>query len=210
MQLLKSKVSKSTIKFVAKEEEKEVSTEENSFIDIEKESENKEENIKEENNDNNEKNEVDKASNENISLMVLGEIMMGGKVTKALDYNYMLAFKEVYNIAKQSDFTYSNLATNITNLDKIEDAKTDYLVTKNIINAFNALGIDALSIATDHITDYPENIIKNTEGLLEKNNIFVARLHFFLLICKQALFYSLVKNGQGCYVVYSKLFRINY
>ena len=169
MQLLKNKVSKSTIKFAAKEE-KDITIEENSYIDVEKE--------KEENNDKKE-NEItektdDKVSDENTSLMVLGEIMMGGKVTQALDYNYMLAFKEVYNITKESDFTYSNLATNITNLDKIEDAKTDYLVTKNIVNAFNALGIDALSIATDHITDYPENIIKNTESILEKNNIFVA------------------------------------
>lgn len=177
MQLLKNKVSKSTIKFVAKEE-KDVTTEENSYVDVEKENEDEKINKNEENNDIKE-NEVtekidDKANDENISLMVLGEIMMGGKVTQALDYNYMLAFKEVYNITKESDFTYSNLATNITNLDKIEDAKTDYLVTKNIVNAFNALGIDALSLATDHITDYSENIIKNTESILEKNNIFVA------------------------------------
>ena len=178
MQLLKNKVSKSTIKFVAKEE-KDITTEENSYIDIEKEKEEEKNNDKKEENNDKKENEVtektdNKVSDESISLMVLGEIMMGGKVTQALDYNYMLAFKEVYNITKESDFTYSNLATNITNLDKIEDAKTDYLVTKNIINAFNALGIDALSIATDHITDYPENIIKNTESILEKNNIFVA------------------------------------
>ena len=47
-------------------------------------------------------------------------------------------------------------------------------MTKNILSAFNALGLDALSIATDHITDYPSEIIKNTESLLEENSIYVA------------------------------------
>lgn len=110
----------------------------------------------------------------NINLMILGEIMMGGKVTNALDYNYLMAFKDVYNITKSADFTYANFATNITNLDKIEEAKSDYLVNKNILSAINALGIDALSIANDHITDFPSDIIKNTEKLLEDNSIFVA------------------------------------
>lgn len=109
-----------------------------------------------------------------MDLMVLGEIMMGGKVTTNLDYNYLMAFKHIYDLTKKSDFTYANLSTNITNLDKIEDAKTNYLVTKNILSAFNALGLDALSIATDHITDYPSEIIKNTEKLLEENSIYVA------------------------------------
>lgn len=100
--------------------------------------------------------------------------MMGGKVTTNLDYNYLMAFKNIYDLTKKADFTYANLSTNITNLDKIEDAKTNYLVTKNILSAFNALGLDALSIANDHITDYPSEIIKNTESLLEENSIYVA------------------------------------
>ena len=81
MQLLKNKVSKSTIKFVAKEE-KDVTTEENSYVDVEKENEDEKINKNEENNDIKE-NEItekrdDKVSDENTSLMVLGEIMMGG------------------------------------------------------------------------------------------------------------------------------------
>lgn len=121
------------------------------------------------------KDEMDDVKNtDNISLMILGEIMMGGKVTKNLDYDYLLAFKDVYDKTKKSDFTYANLATNITNLEKIEDSKSDYLVSKNILSALNALGIDALSIANDHITDFPSEIIKNTVNLLEESSIFVA------------------------------------
>lgn len=164
--LLKNKVNKSTIKYTAKNDDEDIS---NLNSNVEDEA------IKTNSDMEDIQDEIDDVKNtENTSLMVLGEIMMGGKVTKNLDYNYLLAFKDVYDITKKSDFTYANLATNITNLEKIEDSKSDYLVNKNILNAFNALGIDALSIANDHITDFPSEITKNTVKLLEESSIFVA------------------------------------
>lgn len=164
MKLLEKKAEKSTIKYAKdKEEAKDNSSD---FVVENNHDEKKQDNQKSDNNNYSE--------NTNMDLMVLGEIMMGGKVTTNLDYNYLMAFKDIYDLTKKSDFTYANLSTNITNLDKIEDAKTNYLVTKNILSAFNALGLDALSIATDHITDYPSEIIKNTEKLLEENSIYVA------------------------------------
>lgn len=164
--LLKNKVNKSTIKYTAKNDDEDIS---NLNSNVEDES------IKTNSNMEDIQDEIDDVKNtENTSLMVLGEIMMGGKVTKNLDYNYLLAFKDVYDITKKSDFTYANLATNITNLEKIEDSKSDYLVNKNILSAFNALGLDALSIANDHITDFPSEITKNTVKLLEESSIFVA------------------------------------
>lgn len=164
--LLKNKVNKSTIKYTAKNDDENIS---NSNSNVEDES------IKTNSNMEDIQDEIDDVKNtESTSLMVLGEIMMGGKVTKNLDYNYLLAFKDVYDTTKKTDFTYANLATNITNLEKIEDAKSDYLVNKNILSAFNALGIDALSIANDHITDFPSEITKNTVKLLEESSIFVA------------------------------------
>src|SRR5574344_863595 len=162
-EILKRKVSKSTVSYKEQDNTKKLDTS----------NENKE-------NSNNSTQNIDKKesdeknTSDDVHFMMLGELMMGGKVTKNLDYNYMIAFKEIYNITKKADFTYANLATNITNLDKIEDAKTDYLVTKNILNAMNALGIDSVSIANDHITDYPDEIIKNTIKLLEENDRFVA------------------------------------
>lgn len=142
-------------------------------------------NISKENNSNNsslennlatnveEKKEVNDGS---IDLNILGEIMLGGQVTKNLDYKYLDAFKEVYSVAKDADFTYANLSTNITSLEKIdyEDTKSKYLVTKDAISALNSLGLDSVSIATDHIADYPKDIVNNTVSLLEKNEIFVA------------------------------------
>lgn len=164
--LLKNKVNKSTIKYTAKNDDENIS---NLNSNVEDEA------IKTNSDMEDIQDEIDDVKNtENTSLMILGEIMMGGKVTKNLDYNYLLAFKDVYDKTKKSDFTYANLATNITNLEKIEDSKSDYLVNKNILSAFNALGLDALSIANDHITDFPSEITKNTVKLLEESSIFVA------------------------------------
>lgn len=109
-----------------------------------------------------------------MTLTLLGEIMMGGQVTTNVDYSYSKAFKSVYALTNKSDFTYANFATNITNLEKIENAKSKYLVTKDVINGLNALGIDCASIASDHMTDFPSDIINNTVSILEKNDIFVA------------------------------------
>lgn len=121
-----------------------------------------------------EKNQSEQNEVKELKLCLLGEIMMGGEVSTNLSYSYAMAVKNVYLSTQKADFTYANLATNITNLDNIENPKTEYIVTKNIVNALNALGIDSISIATDHITDFPSDIIKNTISVLENNNIFVA------------------------------------
>ncbi len=109
-----------------------------------------------------------------IKFTLLGEIMMGGSVSKNVNYIYSSAFKNVHLYTKDSDFTYATLATNITNVEKLEDTKNKYLVTKEIINGFGALGIDSLSLATDHMIDYSYNIFNNTKSILEKNDILVA------------------------------------
>ena len=112
--------------------------------------------------------------NSNISLTFLGEIMMGGIVSQNLNYNYSDAIKEIYSTTRTSNFTYANFSTNITNLDKFTNAKSKYLVTKDIISSLDALGLDAVSIASDHIIDYDKDILNNTINLIEKADIFVA------------------------------------
>ena len=124
--------------------------------------------------DEEENNQVETLTYNNMTITLLGEIMMGGEVTNNLDYYYSKAFKGIYSLTNKSDFTYANFSTNITNLEKIENAKSKYLVTKEVISGLNALGLDCVSIASDHITDYPSDIIKNTIGILENNDIFVA------------------------------------
>ncbi len=109
-----------------------------------------------------------------INITVLGEIMMGGEVTNKVSYMYANSFKKVYNETRQADYTYATLSTSITSLDKIEaDIKSKYLVTNSILTALNALGVDGVSIANDHIIDYGDIILKNTISSLNKNDVNV-------------------------------------
>ena len=93
--------------------------------------------------------------------------MMGGEVTENLNYIYTSAFKNIYSITKACDFTYANFSTNITNLDKIEDAKSKYIVTKQVTSALKAIGLDAVSVASDHMLDFSDNIFNSTVNILE-------------------------------------------
>lgn len=108
-----------------------------------------------------------------MNIAILGEMMMGGVVTENVNYIYSTSFKDVYMDINSADFTYANFSTNITNLDKIENAKSKYLVTKDVVSAFRALGIDCVSLASDHIVDFPSDILKNTISILEENDVFV-------------------------------------
>lgn len=115
--------------------------------------------------------------NSSAKLTVLGELMMGGQVTKNVSYSYAISFKKIYNQIRTSDFTYATLGTSITTLDTIDSsAKSKYLVTDDILNATNAMGIDALSVASDHIMDFGDILFKNTVNALAQNSINVAGL----------------------------------
>jgi gamma-polyglutamate biosynthesis protein CapA len=119
-------------------------------------------------------------SNE-IKFTILGEMMMGGNVTTNVSYLYNSSFKNIFNLTRTSDFTYSTLSTNITNLDKVEDPKSKYIVTTEIKNAILSLGIDAVNIASDHMTDFPKDIFNNTISILKKNNTYIAGINNSIL-----------------------------
>ena len=104
-----------------------------------------------------------------FSVAILGELMMGGVIADNLNYNYMSAFKNIAEHTKRADYTILNLATNIIDLEKIKDAKSKYIVTRNIENAFNALGVDGINIANDHILDFGEKIFLDTKDTLKKD-----------------------------------------
>ncbi|MCX8074700.1 MAG: CapA family protein [Clostridia bacterium] len=110
-----------------------------------------------------------------LKFTILGEIMMGGQVSKNLNYIYTSAFKDIYYITRDSDFTFAPFSTNITNLTEIdENAKSNYVVTKDIISGLSSLGIDAVSVSNDHMIDFSSTLFKSTVDILEKNNIYVS------------------------------------
>jgi len=115
--------------------------------------------------------------NNEIKFTILGEMMMGGNVTTNVSYLYSSAFKKIFDLTRNSDFTYASLSTNITNLDKIEDPKSKYLVTKDIKSAIVSLGIDAVNISSDHMTDFPKDIFNNTTSLLKENSTYISGIN---------------------------------
>lgn len=88
--------------------------------------------------------------------------MMGNVDSK----NYSLSFKDVSEVAKDADYTVTSLTTNIVDLKKIEDPKSKYIVNKNILKAFNALGVDGVNVASDHMLDFGKNIFNGTTSIL--------------------------------------------
>jgi len=112
--------------------------------------------------------EIEKAEKE-FNLVALGEIMMGGEINKNVDYNYMLAFKHISEITSKGDYTVAHLGTNVTDLEEIKNPKSKYIVTSKIDNAFSVLGLDGISLATDHMLDFDKTIFEDTKNLLKND-----------------------------------------
>lgn len=110
--------------------------------------------------------ELEKADKE-FNLVALGEIMMGGEINQNVDYNYMLAFKHISEVSAAADYTVAHLGTNITDLEELDNTKSKYIVTSKIDNAFGALGIDGICLATDHMLDFGEDIFNDTKNILK-------------------------------------------
>lgn len=115
----------------------------------------------------------DKSAQEDktFTFTALGEIMMGG-----INTSYSLAFKDVAEMAGNSDYTFTSLTTNVVDLEKIEEPKSKYVVTKNILKAFTALGIDGVNVASDHMLDFGVNVFEGTKGILKEARLDVIGL----------------------------------
>lgn len=129
-------------------------------------------------------NDLNKVDNQNtpqksdVTFTALGDIMMGGQVGSNLNYMYINAFKKIYSITSSADITFATLNSDITNVSKItQDTKSKYIVTKDAISAFQTLGIDSMSIATEHMVDFTDDIFKNTVDILNKNQIYASGLN---------------------------------
>lgn len=112
----------------------------------------------------NETSNIVAATNNNektFTFTALGEIMMG-----EMDTSYVLSFKDVAELTSSSDYTFTSLTTNVVDLEEIEEPISKYIVTKNILKAFTALGVDGVNIASDHMLDFGTNIFKGTKEIL--------------------------------------------
>ncbi len=113
--------------------------------------------------------EQDTQDKKEFSVAFLGEMMMGGEIGTTLGYNYMSAFKNIAEYTSQADYTVVNLGTNVIDLDKLGDTKSKYIVTKSIENAFHALGVDGINVASDHMLDFGKSVFKDTLSILQED-----------------------------------------
>jgi len=171
----------STIIVASENEETENVVAENESEVPEKVNENDTGEIKENNEENPDVKENNTPVSKKITFTILGEMMMGGEVTTSTNYLYNSAFKKVYTYTRSSDFTYATFSTNITTLDEIKNARSKYLVTKGIQNTFVSLGIDAVNIASDHMTDYSSTIFNSTLSVIKEANVYIAGLNDSIL-----------------------------
>lgn len=119
----------------------------------------------------NEQSEI-KEEKGSMKITALGEIMLGGNI----DTSYSLAFKEIASYMQDSDYTVASLATNITSVKDLSNTKTKYVANEDIVNAFSALNIKGINVATDHMLDFSKNMFLNTVDTLKKNSIDVIGL----------------------------------
>ena len=171
----------STIIVASENEETENVVAENESEVPEKVNENDTGEIKENNEENPDVKENNTPVSKKITFTILGEMMMGGEVTSSTNYLYNSAYKNIYTYTRSSDFTYATFSTNITTLDEIKNARSKYLVTKGIQNTFVSLGIDAVNIASDHMTDYSSTIFNSTLSVIKEANVYIAGLNDSIL-----------------------------
>jgi len=108
-----------------------------------------------------------KVEDKTFKVAFLGDLMMGGIIGDNLNYNYKAAFKNITEYTSKADYTVVNLATNVIDLEKLKDTKSKYIVTKSILNAFTALGVDGVNIASDHMLDFGADVFKDTVDILD-------------------------------------------
>lgn len=141
--------------------------------DIQKTEDNKSNNVSDEKSV--AKKETLSLSNSGINLCLLGEIMLGGEVSNNLELSYVQAIKNVYINTRFADFTYANFSTNIvSSTEEKEKSNSKYLVLDDAVKFLQALGLDAVSIASEHIVDVEKDKLNFTQNILESNGIKVA------------------------------------
>lgn len=128
----------------------------------------------EEENQNIDDNKTNTNTRSGMKITALGEIMLGAR--DYMNNSYALAFKEISSMLQDSDYVVSSLATNITSVEDLSDTKTKYIVNESITNAFSALNLNALNVATDHMLDFSQNMFNTTIDTLRKNDIDVIGL----------------------------------
>lgn len=149
--------------------------------------------------------ETVEVQNKELSFTALGEIMMGNTNSSS----YTLPYKDIVDSLSKTNYTVANFTTNITNLEKIVNPKSKYIVTKEILNTFNTLGVKGVNIANDHAVDFGGDMFLNTKNILEENNVDIIGLKDRVIYAEnngiKVAFIGLCNEVIGSQIYYEKI-----
>jgi len=126
-----------------------------------------------------EKQSTEPEQNDNlISLIFTGDVMLGRSVMvetiKANDINY--PFLKVTDKLKSADLVFINLENPIINNCPVHVGGFKFCSPPTSIDALKNAGINVVTLANNHSSNYGEDGIGKTVSLLEKNGIAVTGL----------------------------------
>lgn len=123
---------------------------------------------------NNDKIYSDNGMNDNVSMLFVGDIMLGRNVENN-------PFEFVNKLISSADVSFGNLEYSVTDSNSPTDKK--YLKEKKTINLksdcntskeLKSVGFDVLSLANNHMMDFGEKGLKDTITCLDNLNIYYA------------------------------------
>lgn len=107
-----------------------------------------------------------------MKIAFLGDIALIGKYNLMNNSNAKLRLKKISNKLEEYDYVIANLESPLTSENKTLICKSMHLRSPMInIEILNYLGIDAVTLANNHIYDYGEKGFNDTINILEENNI---------------------------------------
>jgi len=107
-----------------------------------------------------------------IELVATGDIMLGRTVEERMaQYGSLYPFQAVYRLLRSADIAVGNLETPFTVRGKPADKRFLFRAHPEHITALSTVGFDVLSLANNHILDFPPDSLDDTLTALEEVGI---------------------------------------
>jgi poly-gamma-glutamate capsule biosynthesis protein CapA/YwtB (metallophosphatase superfamily) len=111
-------------------------------------------------------------SKETIQLMLVGDIMMGGRIDGLLRNNgFDYPYKHVGHLLREADIAAGNLENPITSRGEPLDKQYTFRTSPDAIPAIQESGFDVFNLANNHTLDYGLIGMRDTIKLLDEAGI---------------------------------------
>ena len=108
-----------------------------------------------------------------IEVVLLGDVMLGRSVmTKSIkEQDFSYPFKKVEKTLSEADLVFANLEAPFVKGCSKSDSGMKLCADPGMAKGLSDAGMDVLSLANNHISDYGDKGLKDTEQVLSDNNI---------------------------------------